>query len=300
MEHSRASGSQGKVRTDQHSEAYYNQPALWELDRYDTDATQRLRARVIASLVDPCIERILDVGCGNGFVTRHLRARVAVVGLDASEVALAEFEGIRVAASCDHLPFPDRSFDAAVCAEVLEHLPPAVLARTVKELARVATTWLVIGVPFSEDLRQNMATCSGCGHHYHVYLHRHSFGSPADVLRLFPEWVQASLVFVGTCDQTRTWLFRRVRWALLGPHAATPLARCPRCGSAETVSYGEGLHRPMCRRIAEGIVWRLPKRTCARWMILALRRRCQQGENLCSTVSAIGQSVSDEVGHHES
>ena len=257
----------------QHLEAYYKQPELWELNRYQADPAQRLRARTVSALIDPDVDRILDVGCGNGFVTRHLRARVGVVGLDPSEVALAGFEGLRLVATSDHLPFPDRSFDAVLCTEVLEHLAPEVFARTTAELSRVARSFLVVGVPFGEDLRQGMATCAHCGRRYHIYLHQRSFRNPEDVLRLFPGWIQVSLVFVGAGVQTSGWFFRWIHWMLLGPHATSPLARCPHCGSAETLSYGEGPHRPMGRRILEGIAWRLPKRACARWMILALRRR---------------------------
>ena len=56
-------------------EAYYKQPELWTLERYEASADERLRARMVAAMVDPQAETVLDVGCGNGFVTRRLRAR---------------------------------------------------------------------------------------------------------------------------------------------------------------------------------------------------------------------------------
>ena len=117
--------------------AYYSQPELWELSRYEKDAAQRERIQTVISLIPAGVDSILDVGCGNGFVTRQLPAR-RVVGLDFSAEALAHFEGEAVLGSCDHLPFSDRSFDLVACMEVIEHLEPEAFMRTVKELARVA------------------------------------------------------------------------------------------------------------------------------------------------------------------
>lgn len=74
-------------------EAYYTQPELWEMERYESQEVQRLRARVIPALIDPEVESILDVGCGNGFITRNLRASKRVVGFDPSEEALSKFDG---------------------------------------------------------------------------------------------------------------------------------------------------------------------------------------------------------------
>lgn len=252
-------------------EDYYSQPELWELDRYQVDPGQRLRARVIAALVEPTVDSILDVGCGNGFVTRHLKARQRVVGLDPSETALACFNGTALVGSGDYLPFPDGSFDAAVCAEVLEHLPPEVLAATVAELKRVTRKFIVIGVPCQEDLRSGMTTCSQCGQRYHIYLHQRSFRNPEDILRLFPGWGQEALVFVGTRGEGRFAALRWIRWLLLGPHATSSLAQCPNCAAKGPLD-GDMSRRRLSRRIREALAWRLPQRAAPRWMILLLRR----------------------------
>jgi len=46
--------------------------------------------------------------------------------------------------SCDELPFPDNSFDVAVCSEVIEHLPDLeIVKKTFQELNRVARRWIV-------------------------------------------------------------------------------------------------------------------------------------------------------------
>ena len=77
--------------------------------------------------------RILDVGTGTGRAAIALaKAGADVVGVDASEEMLAVARdrareaGARVqfdVADAHRLPFPDRSFDSAVCFRMLMHTP---------------------------------------------------------------------------------------------------------------------------------------------------------------------------------
>jgi ubiquinone/menaquinone biosynthesis C-methylase UbiE len=95
-------------------------------------------------------ERVLDVGCGSGAVTRDIARRVGAhgqaIGLDPSPALLAVARelaretglGDRVEfheGSALRLPFPDRSFDAVVCVTVLSHVPGGEAA--IPELVRV-------------------------------------------------------------------------------------------------------------------------------------------------------------------
>ena len=95
-------------------------------------------------------ERVLEVGCGSGVVTRALAQRVMpdgkAVGADACSALLkiarnlandaglskfVEFEE----ADCRNLPFPDRSFDAVVAVTTLSHVPN--VERALAEMIRV-------------------------------------------------------------------------------------------------------------------------------------------------------------------
>jgi SAM-dependent methyltransferase len=82
-------------------------------------------------------ERVLDAGCGDGFMTRSIAAST-VVGIDSSpgmvEQAVSHGVDARVGDLHD-LPFPDDDFDVVVCSGVLHHLHD--IDRAVAEIARV-------------------------------------------------------------------------------------------------------------------------------------------------------------------
>src|SRR5688572_17666400 len=89
--------------------------------------------------------RVLDVGCGNGAVTRDLalltEGEVVAVDRDPDMVAAATttlhgLGNVRVErADALRLPYPDASFDLAVCHLLLMWVPDA--TKAVAEMARV-------------------------------------------------------------------------------------------------------------------------------------------------------------------
>lgn len=105
----------------------------------------RQRNRAIAAALPEGLDRVLDEGCGAGDVSRMLAERARqVVSFDIvqANARLARRNLVRslgratvLRAGGEELPFPDASFDAAVLADVIEHIPRA--DRAVAELFRV-------------------------------------------------------------------------------------------------------------------------------------------------------------------
>lgn len=99
------------------------------------------RVRVLASMLAPLLPpgRILDVGCGDGLLTRALadaRPDATVEGVDVlvrpgALVPVRAFDGVT-------LPFSDGEFAATVCVDVVHHADdPLALLREAARVSRV-------------------------------------------------------------------------------------------------------------------------------------------------------------------
>lgn len=102
-------------------------------------------------------DRVLDVGCGTGYLTQRLARIVApgggvggqarqgsVTGVDASAGMLAQAERSAGSAACEfvvgaaeRLEFEDGSFDVVTSSLMLHHLPPELRAQALGEMHRV-------------------------------------------------------------------------------------------------------------------------------------------------------------------
>jgi SAM-dependent methyltransferase len=108
------------------------------------------RVAYLASLVeDPTRASVLDVGCGNGFMTIPLERRFRrVVGADYSEAMLtANPCHEKCLAPAWDLPFADREFDLVVANHLLHHLADPDRRHAVREMDRVARGGLVLYEP---------------------------------------------------------------------------------------------------------------------------------------------------------
>lgn len=109
-------------------------------------------------------QSLLDVGCGEGFVIRHLRSnrpdlKIVGIDIDAEVLKVAAYQNpdnLLARASAYQLPFPDSVHDMLICNEVLEHLetPENALA----EIARISRRYCIFSVPREPHYRlANMA-----------------------------------------------------------------------------------------------------------------------------------------------
>jgi ubiquinone/menaquinone biosynthesis C-methylase UbiE len=111
--------------------------------RYDSPERLYSYGRQIEIILEIKPQRVLEIGIGNGFVSRYLRdcgVRVTTLDLDAKLKP-------SVCGSVIDLPFTGNCFDTISCCEVLEHLPHDIVPHALAELARVAAKQVVLSVP---------------------------------------------------------------------------------------------------------------------------------------------------------
>ena len=159
-------------------------------------------AEAMASVVAPG-QKVLDVACGTGIVTRKAAARVRRNGnvkavdvmphmLETARRAVPEKLGIEWhRGNALDLPFPDRSFDVVLCQQGVQFMPDKVKAlsemrRVAKRGGRiVASVWVDIRhMPVLRALERAFAVHFGPDY---VPLPPFTFGDPGELARVAEE-----------------------------------------------------------------------------------------------------------------
>ena len=197
----------------------------------DVAAEERTPATI--AMIPHDVSSLLDVGCGDGSLLRLVDSINLKVGVDISYTALGLVaSGHRALASSEILPFREGEFDLVMSTEVLEHLPAGLFEASCSEIQRVAKRYVLISVPFREDLARKQARCSRCGHMYHIHLHLRSFDL-SSLKGVFPSCHLKEYRFSGSLESTYpSWLLvirrkygKRWEW--------DKAALCPQCGHKE-------------------------------------------------------------------
>ena len=87
--------------------------------------------------------QVLEVGVGNGFVSKYLKER----GIDVKTFDINHRLTPDIIGSVLEMPFPNDAFDVVSCCEVLEHLPYSDFKNALKELARVSQKFVILSLP---------------------------------------------------------------------------------------------------------------------------------------------------------
>jgi 2-polyprenyl-3-methyl-5-hydroxy-6-metoxy-1,4-benzoquinol methylase len=129
----------------------------------------RKRVDFIASVLKntlPSNARILDVGCGNGVISRHLgKLGYDVLGIDVSEKTIETARSLTtlpnvkfMTKSAEELVASGERYDAVICSEVLEHLndPGSLLDVLYQTLAENGK--LIVTVPNGRGPRESFVT----------------------------------------------------------------------------------------------------------------------------------------------
>jgi SAM-dependent methyltransferase len=269
---------------------YYENEKFWEGDALG-DAHNRDRIRKTIDFIPGDVKNLLDVGCGNGIFLNQIMEEgrpMEVFGLDRSHTALKYLKTPnKINGSIDAVPFPDASFDCVTCLEVIEHLPHTIFDKSLKELARVSKKYVIISVPFSEDIEQGYNRCPECFTVFNADLHLRSFGRDRMETLLRNHGFECKDIF--TCGSTMVFKGHRTytRMFFKKRHHAFRSPNCPVCGyqnssfksevAATDTGAGNTAKPGLVRRMLQGVkalpkaLW--PKEKKDYWIVALYQKK---------------------------
>lgn len=90
--------------------------------RIGSDIWANTRLRIMVGLVRAKGKKILDLGCGKGYVGMALAKNNKVVFAEIDAKLIKDVRGMKVVLDANNMPFKQGVFDYVVCADVLEHI----------------------------------------------------------------------------------------------------------------------------------------------------------------------------------
>lgn len=148
---------QQETPSEHYDESYFADDWREGENRYDLETRRRLEARnpqLIKEVFEP--QRVLDVGCGPGFLMYLLHELgVDVEGVDYAEASLSLAppeirERITIGETSD-AHGADRGYDLVICREVFEHLTVLQVRETVRQLCRASSRFVYATTRFHPD-----------------------------------------------------------------------------------------------------------------------------------------------------
>ena len=209
---------------------YYENPVFWGRSPQEIPKGEIERINKSIAMIPKDVITILDVGCGDGEITNILAKNYQVTGLDISSNALKYVKTKVIQRSVENSNLKNNSFDLVTAFEALEHLPVESYYKACQEISRISRKYIIISVPFKEEVRGDFTKCPKCYCSFNAFRHLRSFDLPA-IKALFPNFTLKDYVLVG--PKIKQWgrisLFFKQN--LFGCWKNTSTAVCPQCGN---------------------------------------------------------------------
>jgi len=161
-----------------------DEKSYWEDDRlWSAEARVNLqgdRVAFAASMIPKDVKTVVDLGCGNGLFLNYLSNRSdkrydRLLGLEKSRTALSYVATETVQSDATRVSIKDETFDLASIMEVVEHLSTKDFSQALNEIARVSKKYILVSVPYKENLKDHFIECKRCKTRFHRNFHKQSF-----------------------------------------------------------------------------------------------------------------------------
>ncbi|MDX1699024.1 MAG: class I SAM-dependent methyltransferase [Melioribacteraceae bacterium] len=120
------------------------------------------KIQILHKYIPQDVISIVDIGAGDGTITKTLQKKYKTVAVDRSKNALKFIDGNKVMASADYLPFKVKEFDLVFSSEMLEHLPDEIFIKTIEQIKYTAKKYIYLTFPNNETIEKNFIKCPVC------------------------------------------------------------------------------------------------------------------------------------------
>lgn len=237
------------------------------------------RADFVNNNIPDKVRSILEIGCGDGIVTRVIAKEYDVTGLELSSTGVEETSKLGITClqgSIAELPFPDKSFDLVLVSEVLEHLDEEIFLSGLAEVARVASKHILVTVPNKERYQSLRQECPKCRSICVPWTHIRSFNVNM-VRQLFDSrgfFCKRVRYFGPGIMDDNNFITRLLKWHRCFYNYLRPGMMCPVCKYKATgpllkkLTFGDLISHPLltCVYILDALANKLSPK-CPRWVL---------------------------------
>jgi len=114
-----------------------------------------------------------------------------------------------------------------ILAETLEHLEPVVYSAAISEIKRLKADYLLVTVPYKQNLNEELSRCGSCGNKFNVRHHYRSFDDTF-LIKEFDEFEKMKMDFSEYYSPVSEWLLFLKH--TFGDFFYSSEALCDKCG----------------------------------------------------------------------
>lgn len=246
----------------------YEVDGIWSEEWFSPN--DRLRVERLAELaLSLNAKTVVDVGCGNGLFLNYLKANHSsaferLCGVERSESAIRHVETERIVSSIDEIALPDNEFDLVSCQEVIEHLPEGIFDQSIEELGRISNKYILISVPYNENLDDKLVSCPACSTKFHPEYHMRSFTKES--MQHLETHLHAKLLDIDYIT-IKTFVFQKLLATLSGVYKNFPTHTiCPMCGYNENSKLKKNMNSLRANTVRSLVKKIWPTKNHRRWI----------------------------------
>lgn len=167
--------------------AHYDNKELWK--RLSLSESNRERIEKTVEMIPTVVKSIADIGCGSGLFLNYIKEHLEIhelIGVDFNKSAMKTLKTSKKVGNISSIPLEDDGYDLVSALEVLEHLDIKEFVQAKRELIRISKKYLLISVPFNQDLETEFVKCIKCKTKFNKSHHK-SFFDEKRMKKLFQE-----------------------------------------------------------------------------------------------------------------